>query len=118
WSYAAGTRRAAAWLSIIRAMRLAASRLLTVILGTALLAACGSGAGNAPANESAADTLNRALQLHLQGKLDEATSAYYLALSKDPGNKFAFYNLGLIAQTHNTPTIAESFYRIAIDIDP
>ena len=67
-------------------MRLAASRLLTVILGTALLAACGSGAGNAPANESAADTLNRALQLHLQGKLETlpaALEAYKLELSDD-----------------------------------
>jgi tetratricopeptide (TPR) repeat protein len=99
-------------------MHPAASRLLTVILGTAVLAACGSGAGSAPANESAADTLNRALQLHLQGKLDEATSAYYLTLSKDPGNKYAFYNLGVIASTRGGLAIAEDFYRIAIEIDP
>jgi tetratricopeptide (TPR) repeat protein len=94
-------------------------RAALLLLSAVVFAACGgAGAGSVPANESASDTLNRGLQLHLAGKLDEATSAYYLTLSKDPGNKFAFYNLGLIAQTHKTTAIAENFYRIAIEIDP
>jgi tetratricopeptide (TPR) repeat protein len=85
-----------------------------LIASVALLAACGS---TPPAN-TAEDALSRALQAHTAGKLDEATVAYFETLAKDPKNKFAFYNLGVIAQTQNRPVAAESYYRLAIDQDP
>ena len=90
-------------------------RLLGSLIGlAALVAACGS----TPAAGTADDALSRALQAHTAGKLDEATTAYFETLAKDPKNKFAFYNLGVIAQGQSRPVAAESYYRLAIDQDP
>jgi len=80
---------------------------------TALLAAC----GGAPATGTADDALSRALQAHTAGKLDEASAAYFETLAKDPKNKFAFYNLGVIAQGQSRAAAAESYYRLAIEQD-
>jgi tetratricopeptide (TPR) repeat protein len=79
----------------------------------ALLAACG---GTPPAT-NADDALSRALQAHTAGKLDDATAAYFETLAKDPKNKFAFYNLGVIAQGQNRPAAAEAYYRLALEQD-
>ena len=83
----------------------------------ALVAACG-GSPAASANETAADALNRGLQAHSAGKLDEAATAYFVTLSKDPKNQFAYYNLGEIAQRQNRLVTADGFYRLALDLDP
>jgi tetratricopeptide (TPR) repeat protein len=64
------------------------------------------------------DALNKALQAHTAGKLDDATTAYFETLMKDPKNKFAFYNLGVIAQAQNRAAAAEAYYRLAIEQDP
>jgi tetratricopeptide (TPR) repeat protein len=88
--------------------------LLGCLIGSAaLLTAC----GNTPASSSVDDALSKALQAHTAGKLDEATTAYFETLAKDPKNKFAFYNLGVIAQGQSRAAAAESFYRLAIDQD-
>jgi tetratricopeptide (TPR) repeat protein len=79
----------------------------------ALLAAC----GGTPVTNSADDALSRALQAHTAGKLEEATAAYFETLAKDPKNKFAFYNLGVIAQGQNRAAAAEAYYRLAIEQD-
>jgi tetratricopeptide (TPR) repeat protein len=84
-----------------------------VVLATALLAAC----GNTPASTTVDDALSKALQAHTAGKLDEATIAYFETLAKDPKNKFAFYNLGVIAQGQNRAAAAESYYRLALEQD-
>src|SRR5207245_9041559 len=83
------------------------------LLGSAALAA-GGGGPNTQAGDPAADARNRALAAHAAGKLDEAVTAYYQTLEKDPKNKFAFYNLGEIAQRQNRMAAAESFYRLAL----
>ncbi|OLD11057.1 MAG: hypothetical protein AUJ06_01075 [Chloroflexi bacterium 13_1_40CM_3_70_6] len=73
-------------------------------------AACsGSSAPDSSSGRAAADSLARGLQAHTAGKLDEATTAYFETLAKDPTNKYAFYNLRLAA--------AESYYRLALDQD-
>ena len=90
--------------------------LALVLLGSAALAACGGGP-NTQAGDPAADALNRALAAHAAGKLDEAVTDYYQTLEKDPKNKFAFYNLGEIAQRQNRMAAAESFYRLALEQD-
>lgn len=88
--------------------------LLSCLIGcAALLAACGT----TPASGSVDDALSKALQAHTAGKLDEAMVAYFETLAKDPKNKFAFYNLGVIAQGQNRAAAAESYYRLAIDQD-
>lgn len=89
--------------------------MATVLLAAAL-AGCGGSAP--PANESAADALNRGLQAHAAGKLDEAVAAYFTTLTKDPKNQFAFYNLGEIAQRQNRLVAAEAYYRLALEQDP
>lgn len=88
--------------------------LLSCLIGSAaLLAACAS----TPASSSVDDALSKALQAHTAGKLDEAATAYFETLAKDPKNKFAFYNLGVIAQAQNRPAAAESYYRLALEQD-
>jgi tetratricopeptide (TPR) repeat protein len=87
------------------------------LLGLAALAAACGGSGT-PANESASDALNRGLQAHAAGKLDDAAAAYFTTLSKDPKNQFAYYNLGEIAQRQNRLVTADGFYRLALDLDP
>jgi tetratricopeptide (TPR) repeat protein len=84
------------------------------VLG-AVLISCGS--GGTPAGGTADDALARGLQAHAAGKLDEATTAYFETLAKDPKNKFAFYNLGEIAQRQARPAAAESYYRLALEQD-
>lgn len=76
---------------------------------------CGGGQSDA---EKASDAVNRGLEAHLAGKLDEATTAYREALALDPQNKFAYFNLGLIDQTQNHLEAAENNYRVALGIDP
>jgi tetratricopeptide (TPR) repeat protein len=95
-------------------------RLAGILLLGAALVACGSpSSGGAPsAGETSADALNRGLQAHSAGKLDDAVAAYYATLEKDPKNKFAFYNLGEIAQRQSRLASAEWFYRLALDQDP
>lgn len=90
--------------------------LLTGVIGFAtLLVACG---GTPPSNTAADAPLDRALQAHAAGKLDEATAAYFETLAKDPKNKFAFYNLGVIAQGQGRAVAAEAYYRLTLEQDP
>jgi len=94
-------------------------RLLAGIFWCGLaLAACGGPGSAGSGNETAADALNRGLQAHAAGKLDEAVAAYFATLTKDPKNQFAFYNLGEIAQRGNRLVAAEAYYRLAIEQDP
>jgi len=80
-----------------------------------LLAACGGTSG--AANGTAADALNRGLAAHAAGKLDDEAAAYFETLAKDPKNKFAFYNLGEIAQRQTRMQAAEAYYRLALEQD-
>jgi tetratricopeptide (TPR) repeat protein len=93
-------------------------RLVVGVLWCGLaLAACGGPGSAGSGNETAADALNRGLQAHAAGKLDEAVTAYFTTLSKDPKNQFAYYNLGEIAQRQNRLVTADGFYRLALDLD-
>ena len=84
----------------------------------AAVAACGGPSSAGSGNETAADALNRGLQAHSAGKLDEAVAAYFATLAKDPKNQYAYYNLGEIAQRQNRLVTADGFYRLALDLDP
>ena len=63
-------------------------------------------------------TLDAALQAHVDGKLDEAAAGYRKVLELDKNNKFAIYNLGLLAQNAGRPDEAETQYRKVLEIDP
>jgi tetratricopeptide (TPR) repeat protein len=90
-------------------------RGLAFLVLAVALAACG---GTPSGTGTADDALSRGLQAHAAGKLDEATTAYFETLAKDPKNKFAFYNLGVIAQGQTRAVAAESYYRLALEQDP
>src|SRR3989337_1614422 len=92
-------------------------RGLVALLFVVAAAACGY-PSTTGTTDTAADALSRGLQAHTAGKFDEATAAYFETLAKDPKNKFAFYNLGEIAQRQSRPAAAESFYRLALEQDP
>jgi tetratricopeptide (TPR) repeat protein len=90
--------------------------LMTLALATLVaLSACG-GAARSGADMSS-DALNRGLKAHTAGNFDEATVAYFEALSHDPKNKFAYFNLGQIAQTQKRDQVAEGYYRSALEVD-
>jgi len=90
-----------------------AGRFMAFLIG-ALVISCGS---PGTSGTTADDALSRGLQAHAAGKLDEATTAYFETLAKDPKNKFAFYNLGVIAQGQSRAAAAESYYRLALEQD-
>jgi len=73
--------------------------------------------GTSVANPNA-DLLTKALALHGAGKLDEAIAIYQTILTTDAKNKFALYNLGLIAQTREQYDEAIVRYTAALAVDP
>ena len=90
-------------------------RVLLFAIMSLLLATCGSGAKSEA--DLSADALNRGLKAHNAGNYDDATTAYFEALFHDRQNRFAYFNLGQIAQTQKKPQVAEGYYRSALDID-
>ena len=62
--------------------------------------------------------LQSALALHAAGKLDQASAAYNEVLAKDPKNKYAFYNLGQIAQSSGKLDEAITQYKQSLAQDP
>lgn len=97
------------------------ARALSLVVLAATLAGCGlvGGSGGKSDADLAADALSRGLKAQNAGNLDEASQAYFEVLSHDPKNKFAFFNLGVVAQSQKKPSqIAEGYYRSALDIDP
>ena len=68
--------------------------------------------------QTAQDLVNRGLRAHFANRLDEAIGHYQEALKHNPRNQFAYYNLGLIAQTRGDNVTAANDYRIALSIDP
>ena len=90
-------------------------RAFALLIFALLLATCGGGAKSEA--DLSADALNRGLKAHNAGNYDDATTAYFEALFHDRQNKFAYFNLGQIAQTQKKPQVAEGYYRSALDID-
>jgi Flp pilus assembly protein TadD len=89
-----------------------------VAVAVLVLAACG---GTPPAKSDsalAAEALAAGIAAHKSGDITTAAKDYYLVLTYDQGNKFAFYNLGVIAQGNNRLMAAEGFYRLVLQLDP
>lgn len=99
-------------------------RAAAVAFAGLLLGACGVFGGSPSASPAAAgsgaqtDALQRGLAAHTAGRIDEAIRLYYEALAQDPGNEFAFFNLGQIEQTRKNLVAAEAWYRLALGNDP
>lgn len=89
-----------------------------VLLALALATACAQQPAAKTAAEQAIEALERGVQAYNAGRTDEALVAFFETLSKDPTNKFAFSNLGLLYRRANEPIIAEGYYLQALKIDP
>jgi Flp pilus assembly protein TadD len=50
--------------------------------------------------------------------MTQAADHFQKAIVKDPSNKFAYYNLGLVTQLSGQSAVAETNYRAALQIDP
>jgi tetratricopeptide (TPR) repeat protein len=94
------------------------ARALSVALLAVALVGCGLGSSGATPTPGANDALSQGLAAHTAGKLDDAISLYFQALSKDPTNQFALFNLGQIEHTKNHLVAAEAWYRLALQSDP
>jgi tetratricopeptide (TPR) repeat protein len=86
-----------------------------------LLSGCAAAATSSPASNSqtrANDLLNAGLHAQVSGDAKAAISDYNQVIALDSTNKYAYYNLGLIAQQQNRSSDAEKYYRTALIIDP
>ncbi len=96
------------------------ARALSLALLAVALVGCALGISTAtppPGGSDGGDALTQGLAAHTAGRLDEAISLYFQALSKDPANKFALFNLGQIEHTKNHLVAAEAWYRLALQSD-
>lgn len=73
--------------------------------------------GRSPA-QLASESLNKGLEAHNAGNLEEAARLYRECLSYEPTNKICLYDLGFIAQTQGRPAEAENYYRLSLSTDP
>lgn len=90
-----------------------------VIFGLLVTAACGvaAQAAKSPAQQ-ANDLVNAGIRAQAAGNTAQAADDYHKALSLDPRNKFAYFDLGVIDQTAGRNATAELEYRTAIQYDP
>lgn len=89
--------------------------LVALVAAAAVLAGCGILQKSEA--ELAAEALQKGVVAQDSGRVDEARVSYFAALSHDPANKLAFYNLGQIARAQQKFSIAEGYYRQAMDLD-
>lgn len=91
------------------------SALAALMVGVAFAGpACGS-SSEKPKTDAA---IEKGLQAQSEGKIAEATKVYNSVLAKDPANKYALYNLGLIDQQAGRTDAAITRYRAALASDP
>jgi len=95
--------------------------LLAVLAGVSL-SACASGSQEGSSSAASAQAVNGLLSTGIRQaqakQFAQAQVTFQDVLVLDPGNEFAWYNLGLIAQTKNNPKAAVSDYQQAIRSDP
>jgi tetratricopeptide (TPR) repeat protein len=105
------------------------SAALVLMCGAGLAACSTSEAGTpdsppdaaAPVAASAGSptsALQAGLDKHVAGDLDGAAAEYGRALSENPDDVLALYNLGLVSQSEGEHPEAEVHYRRALDVDP
>ncbi len=101
--------------------RLGTALVTAVVLG--VLSACtGGGGGGATPAVSASNNGDALLSLGIQqataGQAAAARATFQQLLALDPQNKYAWFNLGYLAQQANTPTEAVTDYDKALATDP
>jgi tetratricopeptide (TPR) repeat protein len=102
-----------------RARQLGRSRgvlVLLLLLAVAAVAVTAFYVTRSPlsANERSFEQAEAAIDA---GRIDEASSHYRDILRRDPSNKFAFFNLGMLAQLSNRGAEARDYYSRALRSD-
>src|SRR5206468_2997069 len=77
-----------------------------------------TGCGKKSEAQLASAALQRGLKAQSSGHPDEAAADYREALTHDPENKFAYFDLGLLDQLAGRRGSAEDNYRAALRTDP
>jgi len=99
---------------------------LLIVVGL-IVAACGSGApkhtssstSSTPLDSRSANTLIETGIAQANAKrYQQAETTFRNVLVLSPGNKFAWYNLGLLAEVQNHPSAALTYYSNALTTDP
>jgi Tfp pilus assembly protein PilF len=83
--------------------------------------ACGSNGGSGTTTTlggTANQLVGAGLAAQQQGLTAQAKADYQAAVAKDPNNKYAYYDLGVIFQQSSDSTDAATNYRRALLIDP
>jgi len=93
-----------------------ATRFATFALIAATAACNGASSGGKPATVDS--LLGAGIAAQKDGRLDAAKQLFQQVLAKDPGNVYAHYDLGVIAQTQNDPQTALHEYGAALVANP
>ena len=103
-----------------RATAAAAALALALALGACSSSSKPGATGTTTAQDAkeTAKILKRGLQEQLAGNIADAEKDFKDVISRDPNNKYAFYDLGLIYQNQKKASDAEAQYRLALAIDP
>jgi Tfp pilus assembly protein PilF len=96
------------------------------VVAGVLLASCSDGSNKASPPTTAANQAANEVDRLLATGVNQAETRHFAqaettfqdVLTLVPGNEYAWYNLGLIAETENDPTQAISDYQQAIKADP
>jgi Tfp pilus assembly protein PilF len=80
--------------------------------------ACSSTGSSATPSGTANQLVGAGLAAQQQGLIPQAKQDYQAAIGKDPNNKYAYYDLGVIYQQAQDATDASTDYRRALVIDP
>lgn len=94
---------------------------LMLLAGTTACAGSGQASDRSstttPQPKKAQTALDAGLKAYTAGDLEEAASEYNTALKYEPGNKFAWYNLGILDEADSNYGLAEAKYRAALKTD-
>jgi Tfp pilus assembly protein PilF len=92
--------------------------LAVVALAAAACSTNGSNGSSATPSGTANQLVGAGLAAQQQGLVAQAKQDYQAAIGKDPNNKYAYYDLGVIYGLAQDSTDASTNYRRALVIDP
>jgi Tfp pilus assembly protein PilF len=100
-------------------MRLASALWIApVLLGVSVSVTSCTTTTTPSSSLSASQLVEQGLNAQSLGQTQQAQQDYQAAVAKDPTNKYAFYDLGVIYQQENDATNASMQYHKALVIDP